>query len=341
MRRSRRKSSASATCRRRHHRVVLSLGPVRVRKYRRFYARGASPRDWALHSRLSVSNHRRGHAGEFPRIEVEALRGSAEVVYVRPARLFSELSRTDCLAVLSETERERAGRFVLPQAADLFVAAHVLARCVIAQQLGCSPHELTFRLTERGRPELAGDAASSGLRFNLAHTDGLVVCGLAFRAAIGVDVERVNRRVDRLRLAARVCSKPELAGLQALAGAAQRRRFAELWTLKEAYVKATGLGLPGSLRQVSFAADRVDPVPVHFESCSADHPSQWCMRRLTLASEHCVAIALRAGSSARVSWHEWKPCIAGITVAPAELRRRFGSDARWRKSRPAATRRTG
>ena len=234
----------------------------------------------------------------------QLLRGGAHIVYARPERVLAEAPRDALRALLSDAERARLERFAAPADADLYLVAHALTRCLLARYLASPPEALCFELGERGRPELAGAARHSGLRFNLSHTRGLAACGVSLHAAIGVDVEHVSRRVELQSVGKRVFSPSELAGLAGLAGSAQRRRFFDLWTLKEAYVKATGKGLASPLTSVSFDAGRCDPVPVRFEVAAHDVPERWCMRRLGLPPEHCLALALEAGPHATIHWQE-------------------------------------
>jgi 4'-phosphopantetheinyl transferase len=163
---------------------------------------------------------------------------------------------------------------------------------------------LRFVAAEHGRPELAAPEQACAWRFNLSHTRGLVACGVAREREIGVDVEHVDRRVELLAVARHVFSPREIAGLEALSGEAQRSRFFDLWTLKEAYIKAIGKGLAAPLRAITFAAETADPVPVHFDVEARDDASSWCFRRHQPGSQHRLAVALRATATAAVSFNE-------------------------------------
>jgi 4'-phosphopantetheinyl transferase len=243
---------------------------------------------------------------------LDALRGAAHAVYARPAEVLLQVGEAPLLAHLSEAERERHARFHFAEDRDIFLVAHALTRVRLARALGCAPAALSFSASERGRPELAGPHAAlePRLRFNLSHTHGLVACALTLEADIGIDVERLDRSVELLAVGARVFSTRELAGLTALAGEAQRARFFGLWTLKEAYVKAIGKGLSAPLQAISFSPEQPDPVPVAFEPAAADAPDAWCFRRCAPGPGHLLAVALRAGPAAAISFSE---------LAPAEL----------------------
>jgi 4'-phosphopantetheinyl transferase len=234
----------------------------------------------------------------------QQLDGVARVVYARPAAILAVTSGAQLLAWLSQDERDRHARFHFDDDRDAYLVAHALTRRLLASSAGVDPAELCFERTENGRPEISAPQAALELRFNLSHTRGLVACAVTLNRAIGVDVEHIDRRVELLGVAHRVFSPREIAGLEMLSGDAQRVRFFELWTLKEAYVKAIGKGLAGPLGAISFAPEQVDPVPVHFDPEAADDPTAWCFRRHAASPNFRLAVALRADPSAAASFSE-------------------------------------
>jgi 4'-phosphopantetheinyl transferase len=233
-----------------------------------------------------------------------AIGEAAAVLYARPELILAAAPREALLAVLSADERERHERFHFDSDRDAYLVAHALTRRMLGSLLGVQAHELEFRAAEHGRPELAAPAHACELSFNLSHTSGLVACAAARGCSVGVDTENSARGVELLGVARRVFSDRELAGLYPLSGEAQRLRFFDLWTLKEAYVKAIGKGLAGPLRAISFAPEQPDPVPVHFEREAADDAARWCFRRHIPSPNHRLAVALRAGPTAAVSFQE-------------------------------------
>lgn len=156
---------------------------------------------------------------------------------------------------LSPDERERAGRFVFAADRESFLAAHALLRETLSGFAGVPPAEWRFSAGSHGKPELAGAHAGIGLEFNLAHTRGLVACAVGRGARVGVDVEPLAQRADTLDLARRFFSPSETRALEACGEDERHVRFVELWTLKEAYVKAVGDGLSHPLETFSFAFD--------------------------------------------------------------------------------------
>jgi 4'-phosphopantetheinyl transferase len=113
------------------------------------------------------------------------------------------------------------------------------------------PASWRFTRTAFGRPELDPHFA---LRFSLANAPTLVACAVS-RDEVGVDVEPLARGEDVLRVAASVLSPREHEALRRLPPSAMADRALTLWTLKEAYVKARGLGLSMPVDALTFTFD--------------------------------------------------------------------------------------
>lgn len=109
------------------------------------------------------------------------------------------------------------------------------------------PDPLLLSETEKGKPFFP---ALPEVHFNLSHCKGLAACLLSEREC-GVDVE--HRRPLRPKVAKRVFSPEEQAALEAAAD--PDMLFTRLWTLKEAYVKAIGIGVSYPMREVCFSLD--------------------------------------------------------------------------------------
>ncbi len=208
-------------------------------------------------------------------------------------------------AVLSPRERDRAAGFRSEADRLAFEAAHGLARaaltwCVPAVAAGA----WRFTTTPHGRPEIADQPPHRPLRFNISHTAGLVACVVTLGAACGVDVERVHRRADPLRLGRRVCSPAEYARLVPLDDLdARADLFFRYWTLKEAYVKARGYGmtLPMNQCDVERAASVPAGAPLAVEGRNVarfgpqlrDDPARWRFAQWRPGPRHLLALAVR------------------------------------------------
>lgn len=222
--------------------------------------------------------------------------GAVYVTWARPERYEDGDQQARLRGLLDADELARADRFRFDRDRMTFVAAHALVRRTLSQVEPMAPDAWRFVANEHGRPEVA--APGPTLRFNLSHTRGLVACAVTRRADVGVDVEFRPRRVEIERLARSVLTDTERQDLGARDAAAQRRRFFEYWTLKEAYLKAVGLGFALSPRKLTFFPDVPGAPRVRFDG-HADTPASWCFRLQEPTEDHQLALAVR-GARARV-----------------------------------------
>ena len=153
-------------------------------------------------------------------------------------------------STLSNRERERAGRFVFARDRTYFIAAHGLLRWILAWCLGTEPSQIELRCGNHGKPTLGGALAQSGLQFNLAHSANLAVFAVARHRNIGVDVERVRPVSQLAELSGAFFSAGERAELEAMPDQERDAGFLKIWTRKEAWLKATGEGITGSLNLI-------------------------------------------------------------------------------------------
>jgi len=203
---------------------------------------------------------------------------TAEVRVVwRPTSALTTAELDAALAVLSDEEREQHRRFRFPDDARDYAAAHALVRAELSSWCGNNgPRDWRFNRDASGKPALAGGRGPLP-SFSLTHTHGLVACAVGpANVAIGVDAERDDRDVDTRRLAARFFSRSEIAALSALDDRARRERFFDLWTLKEAVVKALGITLLPSLPSMTFhMVDRENGADIRFDGPLAAAGSPW------------------------------------------------------------------
>jgi 4'-phosphopantetheinyl transferase len=229
----------------------------------------------------------------------DLLRSLAEEVHVwltRPEDVGDSEHVAACRAMLSDDERQRLARLRRERDRQAFLVAHALVRSALSRYADVPPEAWTFAANHWGRPEIAGPGALPALHFSLSHTSGLTACAVALGCDCGVDVESFDRGGDPLRIARRVLSPKELADLEAQAAEAQRERFLAYWTLKEAYVKARGLGLTHPLREFSFTLTG-DRVRIEFAAPADDVASSWQFASLRPTPRHVLAVAVRRGES--------------------------------------------
>jgi len=166
------------------------------------------------------------------------------------------------------------------------VAARGLLRVLLGGYLQQTPEGLEFSYGQHGKPALSGGNASSGLCFNLSHSSGLVVYAIARGRNLGIDVEHVRPDSAGEDIAERYFSAREMRDLRGLPPEARVHGFFRCWTRKEAYLKATGMGLRIPLD--SFAVSLAPGQPAEF--LSGVDP-QWHLAAHNPAEGYAAAVA--------------------------------------------------
>jgi len=197
--------------------------------------------------------------------------------------------------ILAADEREALARLRPVAARRDYLAAHVLARRMLAELAGSDPTQLRILSSPRGRPELVAPQGGSPLSFSISHADGVGLCAVATGCAVGADVESLrNVGPDPLGVAETVCSTRERDALRALPASARAERLLSIWTLKEAVAKARGLGFYFPLVHVTILHEGGGAPAVEFDPELADDASRWRLAWLRLTPCHVAAVAVRA-----------------------------------------------
>jgi len=187
---------------------------------------------------------------------------------------------------LQPTERARYDRFRHDVDRQMFLLGRIMARTLVGAMLDVHPTSWTWHEGERGRPEVR----DTPLSFNLAHSAGLVVCAVSHDRTVGVDVEHRRRPPTDPQIVQRFCSPAEMADIERCGPDGWRDRFLKYWTLKEAYLKARGLGIAVPLADVSFSLGERDATVTFLQSL-AGLPTTWAFFLAETDSEHFVAAA--------------------------------------------------
>lgn len=218
--------------------------------------------------------------------------------------------RATFAALLTPEERARHDRLASPELKLELLAAAALCRHALSRYAPVAPAEWRFSPGEHGKPAIAAPRVEPPLWFNLSGTRGLAACAVC-RATqtVGVDVERLEHTADMLEVAAQFFSTREADALRALAPEQQGERFFSIWTLKEAYVKARGLGIAAvPLRDFTFDLS-ASAIGLSFEPGLDDDASAWRFASIRVSADHVVAVAARLGPSAPLRVHvaTWVP----------------------------------
>ena len=191
-------------------------------------------------------------------------------------------------AVLSPDEREQVARYRLTAVSEQYRVSRALLRVLLGRYLDCDPSRLELRQGPQGKPALAGPAP---LSFNVSHSFGVALFAVRAGGEVGVDLERVRPFQNDLGLAERFFSAAEAAALRAL-GEDRREAFFHVWTRKEAYLKANGLGVTGGMERVEVSVPPDDPPRVLRIDGDESRAQRWALRALLPLPGYVGALAL-------------------------------------------------
>lgn len=156
----------------------------------------------------------------------------------------AELTFEGALEELDDRERERAARFRFEKDRRRFLSAHSALRRILSPYAGSAPAALRFQVAAHGKPSIPGP-----VRFSMSHSGELALYAVALRE-VGVDVERHRTDIEAAQLAARFFPEAEARELAAADAGGREAVFFRLWTRREAYLKARGIGIAG-IRQAA------------------------------------------------------------------------------------------
>lgn len=225
--------------------------------------------------------------------------GGVGVWHADISLLESDSIRERSLAWLTPAERTRFDRHRADADRLMFLLGRVMARRTVGRALGVEPTAWRWREGPHGRPEI--DEPSTPLHFNLAHSSGLVACAVALDREVGVDVEDLERPPTDPAIVGRFCAPDEAAAIR-VGEPGWRDRFLEVWTLKEAYLKARGVGISVHLSDITFSIGPAgDDVRVQFLRSLADADARWAFRLVRATPRHLLAVAMGVPDGVRPS----------------------------------------
>jgi len=226
--------------------------------------------------------------------------GSTVVEYWELSVAVPDADREDDRQLLSTLERARADRYRFDADRNLFVACRASLRRILGLRMDIPPSEVPVETDPLGKPFVA----DLDFHFNVTHSSGKGLIAVS-QEPVGVDVEPLRLMSDASAVARRFFTSAEQTAIFRFGEQDQiSRRFLMCWTLKEALLKARGVGLSGSLTDFSVDIDR-DPPKLTWEvegasdtgSDATDKADKaWTLAFLPVEDDYIGAVAVNASS---------------------------------------------
>ncbi|MGP1666079.1 MAG: 4'-phosphopantetheinyl transferase family protein [Rhodanobacter sp.] len=162
----------------------------------------------------------------------------------------------------------------------------------LAGYLGISAAAVGLVEGPHGRPSL-DQRHDQTLQFNWSHSGEHAIIAIARGLTPGIDVERRRPRTRALELAQRFFSDSEAAALAALPSDQRSAAFLELWTAKEAVLKALGRGIAFGLHRLEVSRTQGQ---LQLQRLDGEDATAWQLQALSLNTELIAALAWRGGA---------------------------------------------
>lgn len=230
----------------------------------------------------------RGPSADWSRVRADLDRHGAAIVCARQDDWRPERAGVPRLRALLGHDWERYLELAHPRVRTRFAASRVLLKFAAGAALGAPPEavELGYGLT--GRPFLRG---YDGVHVSLSHTDGLLLVGLAAGGVIGVDAERADRVLYGPGLERHLLTPYEAERIEAMPAAGRNPAVLRLWTLKEAYAKALGLGMLLPFTDFGFSPDG-PPADLLRPDGTPGTVGSWAFHSLPFRDRYTLAVAV-------------------------------------------------
>jgi phosphopantetheinyl transferase len=213
-----------------------------------------------------------------------------------------DFSEDDWRDFVAEGDLAALPRSAHPRRRAEHLAGRALLRAALQDCTGRPARSHRLRAGANGKPECVG-----GPEFSVAHSRGTVLCALAPAGRIGIDVEGPAPGRGFNAIAERYFSVDERRWI-----GAEAERFYMLWVLKEAYLKALGVGLTGGLRALTCVIDepRIEAITDNLHAAPA--------LALYATTDAFIAIAIVGGQLQEVTAVRWAPGTP-LRTAPLQL----------------------
>lgn len=204
---------------------------------------------------------------------------------------------------LDSSELHRASRFRFRADERRFIIGRSALRIILSRYVAMAPNKITFVYNTYGKPELPNSPSTPAIHFNISHSGELALIGICHNRRVGIDVERLDRAVRIQAIADRYFSPEESEAIRSLPPEQQRLAFFRCWTAKEAYLKALGVGLYGSLNNLRTSICNGNTVSIRRFVNGNRANGSWTLKPLDVGKNYVATLALE-GANSQLSFHE-------------------------------------
>ena len=149
---------------------------------------------------------------------------------------------------LSGQEKIQAEGFVNNTLKDKYVLSHGLLRYLLSLYAERKPQEIQYLVNQFGKPFLKDD--NCALQFNMSHSKDYAAYIIALEDQVGIDIEWKDRDTNIQEIFELVLSPTEVTNFNQLSSEEKFHEFYDIWTKKEAIIKAIGQGFSYPIKTI-------------------------------------------------------------------------------------------
>lgn len=207
----------------------------------------------------------------------------------------------ELLALLSPDELKRAERLISPLHKERFIIARGLLRKTLGLYLNQQGEAITFSYGAHGKPFLHG----TPLKFNLSHSDDMVVLALTIEKEIGIDIEKIDSHFKN-DVAKRLFSPEEYQQLLDLSERERIPAFYRIWARKEAIIKVLGLGLYAPLKDFTVSSkNQIEEISFNLNN----HIHEFLVQSIAANPQYEAAFAVHSPIDQMTYWQWTAECV--------------------------------
>ena len=158
------------------------------------------------------------------------------------------------LSYLTEEEIIKSKDYKSEIAKINYIASRAILNLVLKCLLEKEIDDLIVKRDKNNKPYLEN---TIGLKFNISHTEGLVLLAF-FKREVGVDVEKINYKFEFKDILENCFTKDEIINIDN-----NIISFYRYWTAKEAYLKCDGIGIVRNLKEIEIISFENESIEIN------------------------------------------------------------------------------
>ena len=215
-------------------------------------------------------------------------------------------SFTDDLTLFYQTlsidELSRAKKYKFAYLQDKFIINRGFLRLILAKYLSIKAKDIELAYNHKGKPFLV-PSNQSKINFNLSHKNKYTIYAVS-NNDLGIDLEAIKSDIEVENIAKRFFTNHEYNDICCLQKEEKLEYFFQLWTAKEAYLKAIGEGLSGGLNSINLQRKNNETKwNIEIANLSPEENKMWQISTFKLMNNYWASLAIKVPHDLKIKYY--------------------------------------